>query len=226
LSNKILSKILSLKNLEELHIDGIIYFVDEMTFEPFINLGYTLDKLKVLSIKERPEVVTDDGIIHIGKTCPNLHVFDIKYANQLTSIGFNNISKYYPNLKSLNLKLTNVTNQDVQMISQGCKNITDLILNNCSLLTPKVIEIVFGMFMKLDKLFLTEAFNDEPNKYDLIKTQSIVTEVCVSDNKGIDNTIIQYIVNCCPKLNRFNFTKCPNVQSKSIRFPDNLFIVL
>ena len=113
LSNKTLEKILMRKDLQELHIDGLIQFVDEMTYEPFENLSYTLDKLKVLTIKERPEVITDTGITFIGKKCPNLKNLDIRHSDMLTSVGFSNISKYFNNLTLLNLKLTNVTNEDI-----------------------------------------------------------------------------------------------------------------
>lgn len=228
LTNKVLSKILSRHELIELHIDGIIQFVDEMTYEPFMNLDHKLEKLKVLTIKERPEVVNDEGIIHIGKACPNLVVFDIKYAIQLTPNGFINMAKYFTNIKSLNLKLSNVTDDDILVLTEGCKNLVDLILNNCQSLTPMAIEIVLNGFKDIDKLFVSESFNKLPNEYSnkpTKKLHSYITEICMSDNNGIDNEILDYVLECCPKLNRLNISKCPNIKVNETKFSKSLLLI-
>ena len=229
LTNDTLAKILERKDLNELHIDGVIQFMDDMTFEPFVNLDHTLDRLKVLSINERPEVVTDDGVEYIGKACPNLRVFEIKYAEGLSGNGITNISKYFGNLRTLNLKLTNVNNDDVITLTNGCKHIKDIILSDCYNLTPRAIEIAMNGFLKLHKMFISNTFKESPDKYsdklEKIK-ESYVVEICVSDNDGMDNAILEYILACCPKLNRLNVSKCKNVNLKEIKFNNNsLFIV-
>ncbi len=230
LSNNVLKKILARKNLEELHIDGIIHFVDEMTFEPFATLDHKLENLRVLSIKERPEVINDEGVIHIGKACPNLEVFDIRQAMQLTHLGYVNIARYFGNLKSLNLKRSGVTNQDIEVLSNGCKNIEILILACCSKLTPKVIEISFCGFNKLNTLIIAEAFQKEPSEYNE-KLEKInvtcVSDICISDNIGVDDNTLNYILDCCPKLNRLNIANSPNILTikEDLLKNENLFII-
>ena len=82
------------------------------------------------------EEITNDGLINLTKSCPNLQNIDLTYCELITDNGLINLAQSCHNLQSINLTQCNlITDDGLINLAQSCPNLQTINLFGCNLIT-------------------------------------------------------------------------------------------
>lgn len=97
------------------------------------SLGANCANLRELSI-DYCSLISDVGVAAVARGCRQLRVLSASFCSRLTDVGLESLSQFCPGLLSLCIRGTRVGDGGLQSITRGCRKLTCLSLNHCSLI--------------------------------------------------------------------------------------------
>ncbi len=122
------------KVLTDLDIGGRI-----ITDDALFSIADKLPHIKQLVITGYRSMVTNDGVIYLASRCHNLQIFELEGIN-ITDAALHCIAQHCPNLTTISLRKTLVTESGIQMLA-ACKRIESI---ETSLLLSAATRLIFN----------------------------------------------------------------------------------
>ncbi|ESO84107.1 hypothetical protein LOTGIDRAFT_184154 [Lottia gigantea] len=114
-----------------------------ITSQGIMNLARSCPYLQIVFLRKCSNV-TDDGVIALAENCPRLRHLNLRGCTQLTDKSVIAIGEHLSFISSLNISMTQVTDDGIfKLVSGNCnQTIKELDISNCIALTDEAVEAV------------------------------------------------------------------------------------
>jgi len=107
----------------------------EITDDGLINLAKSCPNLQSINL-DGCWKITDDGLIKLAQSCPNLQSINLASCKKITDDGLINLAQSCSNLQSINLEACNqITDDGLINLAKSCPNLQNITLERCNLIT-------------------------------------------------------------------------------------------
>jgi len=153
-----------------------------------------------------------------NSVCNNLRKLEMKHTEVSMSAYIPAISKYCPNLVHLSFNGDGMTDELVFQLVQGCKNIKNLDLLSCSIITDKALYTIAEHLGNLEEIRLDRCHNlTEEGFFTLAQSCQNLRTIYLGDNQEIiTDRIIVHLSKCCPLLHTVDISNCNAISDRGL----------
>jgi len=184
-----------------------------------------VESLPLRKINLAHTYISDKGVSHLVKRCPNLSSINMKGCCNITNVSLSLIAKHCKNLSVFYAPECNISDYGIQILAQECKaNLTVVDLNDCSAITDQVFHYLcyfcpnlkrirvrgtkvttVGLSVALKQFALIELnihglLIDECLVLQIAKDQKILEILDLSFCHNITSSSVSAIIQCCQLL--------------------------
>eukprot|EP00794_Sanderia_malayensis_P012757 gene12757-14066_t len=145
ISDEGLRKVCVCKSLKKLDLNASKGFKRQISSTGLRHIAEHCKQLQIVFLR-RCSLINDEAIAALTKACPLLIQLNLEGCYEVTDASLNSISMHSPKITSLNVSRTKVTDEGLQLLSNGCcaGQLKEIHVGFC----PDVTDIGIGMILE------------------------------------------------------------------------------
>ncbi|KAK3776395.1 hypothetical protein RRG08_023748 [Elysia crispata] len=145
-TDKSLLQLPTMRYLQKVDLNSFKEANAGVTSAGIISLSRACPHLQIVYMRRNVNV-TDEAVMELCKNCPWLREFNVGGCHLLTDASLAALGQYSVHLKSLNISVTQVTDEGIRQLSNGhCAQVlTEVDMSSCTQLTDEAVESLIMM---------------------------------------------------------------------------------